>query len=194
MDDSRRGVAARSLLALFAAIVIALVSSSWPARADDRDVSRDVFRDVYVDRALGFSFSKPRFAPSLEPGASTVAVAISGAATHGFSPNLNVVVNNLKTTLDAYQALQKQELSSAGWNLLEQSKTTIHGTPALRTHARGSFRGLEIEYLAVTIVEENERVYVLTCTATTDQFPDLQAEFDRVASSFSLEPQRNANP
>ena len=160
-------------------ILIASLAIPTAARADDAG--------RYVDRARGFSFSMPRFAPSLDPDASTVAVAISGPTSDGFAPNVNVVVHNLDTTLDAYQQLQRQELSGVGWNVLEQSKTTIHGTPALRTHARGSFRGLEIEYLAVTIIKEDKRVYALTCTATTEQFPKFKDEFDRVAASFTLE-------
>jgi len=166
---------------VIAAIAIAALFGARAGEASDGD--------RYIDRNHLFSFSMPRFTPSEQKNASTVAVTLAAAASAGFAPNVNVVVHNIDTTLDAYQELQQQELSAVGWQLLEQSRITIDGTPTLRTHARGSTQGLEIEFLAVTILREGKKkAYVLTCTATTEQFPDFQAEFDRVISSFALEP------
>jgi hypothetical protein len=144
--------------------------------------------DRYVDQSLRFSFSKPRFTPSGEKDVTTVAVTLSGAPVGGFAPNVNVVVQNLETTLDAYQQLQLQQLKALGWAVVEQSQRQIVGQPALWTHARGSAQGLEVEFLAVARFPDGKKVFVLTCTTTTETFALYEAEFERVASSFVLEP------
>ena len=159
-------------------IVLLLGAQTVEANEDDR----------YVDATHHFSLSNPRFTPSDEMGVATVAVTFAAPATAGFAPNVNVVVHNLETTLDAYREIQRRELGAVGWQILEQSQQEIGGRPALRTRARGSVQGLEIDFLAVTLIKERKKAYVLTCTATTAQFPDFEAEFDRVVSSFTLEP------
>jgi hypothetical protein len=165
-------------LAVASLVLATLVASQADAGADD---------DRYVDRRLGFAFSKPQFTPSEEPKLTTVAVTLSGAPAGGFAPSVNVTVQNLETTLDAYQALQRREMKTIGWELIEQSRGQVGATPSLRTHGRGSLQGLEIEFLAIALIRDEEKVFVLTCTATTAQFPLYQAEFERVASSFVLQ-------
>jgi hypothetical protein len=159
--------------------VAALAGSHTASAADD---------DRFIDRSLGFSFSKPRFTPSEEKDAATVAVTLSGAPVGSFAPNVNVVVQNLETTLEAYQQLHLQQLKSIGWELVEQSHRQIDGKPALWTHARGSLQGLDVEFLAVAIIRDGKKMFVLTCTTTTEQFSSYEAEFERVISSFALEP------
>lgn len=143
---------------------------------------------LYVDRALGFSFSKPRFSPSEAPDVTTVAVTLSGAAEDSFAPNINVVVQNIETSIAAYRERQLQEMKSAGWQVIEQTPHQAGGRPSLRTHARGSVQGVDIEFLAVAVTRDEKKLFVLTCTATAAQFPLYRAEFERVASSFVLAP------
>jgi hypothetical protein len=140
-----------------------------------------------VDRTYGFSFSKPRFTPSDEKDAAAVVVTLAGPADGTFAPNLNLIVQNVETTLDDFAQLQLQQLKSIGWELIDQSRREIGGTPALRTHARGSLQGLEVEFLAVTIIRDGKKAFVLTCTATRDQFPTYAKEFERVSSSLAFE-------
>lgn len=142
---------------------------------------------LYVDRNYGFSFSMPRFTPSRERDVTTIAVTLSGSPIDGFSPNVNVMVQNIETTLEAFQKLQAEELRSVGWQVVEQAPTRVAGKPALRTHARGSLQGLEVEFLAVALIGSEKQVFVLTCTTTTSQFPRYAMEFDRVVSSFTLD-------
>jgi hypothetical protein len=142
----------------------------------------------YVDRSLGFSFSKPRFAPSDERGASTVAITLAGASMGSLAPSVNVVVQNLDTTIDAYALQQRAELKAIDWELLEQSHAKIGRWPALRTHARGSLQGREVEFLAIAAMRDEKQMFVLTCTAASTEFPRYAAEFERVVTSFSLEP------
>lgn len=142
----------------------------------------------YVDRSLGFSFAKPRFTDSDEMGASTVAVSLAGASRGSLAPSVNVVVQNLETTLDAYARQQRAELKAIDWELLEQSPTRIGERPALRTHARGSLNSQEVEFLAIATLRDGKRMFVLTCTVASAEFPLYAAEFERVVTSFSLEP------
>lgn len=173
-----RALLLRSLiLASFAFAAVAGAEPGTPA-SEDR----------YVDRALGFSFSKPRFSPSDAPEVTTVAVTLSGAPDGSFAPNVNVVVQNLGTSIAAYRERQLQEMKAAGWQVIEQTPQQAGGRPSLRTHARGSVQGVEIEFLAVAVTRDEKKLIVLTCTASTAQFPLYQAEFERVASSFVLAP------
>lgn len=165
-----------SLLTSFAIAILALPHN---AHADKQN--------RYVDRNHGFSFSVPRFAPSEEIGVTTVAITLSASPSGGFAPNVNVIVQNIKTDLDAFTQLQQRELKSIGWEVVEQSRRQVRGTPTLRTHARGSLQGQQVEFLSVTMIRRGKSVYVLTCTATQDQFPLYQMEFERVISSFVID-------
>jgi hypothetical protein len=142
--------------------------------------------DRYVDRGLGFSFSKPHFPVSDEKNLSIVPITLAGPPQGGFAPNVNVVVQNIETTLEDFKRTQAGELSSLGWEVVEHSIAPIAGKPSLRTRARGSVQGFEIEFLAVAIMREGKKAFVLTCTATKTQYPAYEAEFERVVSSFSL--------
>jgi hypothetical protein len=175
-----RALLLRSLFLALFAFAFAAVAGAEPAvpASEDR----------YVDRTLGFSFSKPRFSPSDVPGVTTVAVTLSGATDGSFAPNINVVVQNLETSIAAYREQQLQEMKAAGWQVIEQTPQQAGGRPSLRTHARGSVQGVEIEFLAVAVTRDQKKLFVLTCTATTAQFRRYQAEFARVASSFVLAP------
>lgn len=144
--------------------------------------------DRYVDRSFGFSFSKPNFTPSEEKDVTTVAITLAGSPVGSFAPNLNVVVQNVETTLDSYEKLQLEQLTAIGWEVLDHSRRQIGGKLALRTHARGSLQGLEVEFLAIAVIRDQKKAFVLTCTATSAQFPLYEAEFDRVVTSFALEP------
>jgi succinylglutamate desuccinylase len=93
-------------LASFAITILA----GPPAAAED---------ERYVDQNFGFSFTKPHFTPSEEKNVSTVAITLAGSQVGSFAPNVNVVVQNLETTLDAYEQLQREELKAVGWELLE---------------------------------------------------------------------------
>jgi hypothetical protein len=140
--------------------------------------------DRYVDRNFGFSFSKPHFAPSNELDITTVAITLADSPSGAFAPNINVIVQNVETNLDAYAHRQLEELESIGWEVVEQSRRQIGGTSALRTRARGSLQGMAVEFLAVAIIQNEKKAFVLTCTTTREQFPVYEAEFNRVAASF----------
>lgn len=143
--------------------------------------------ELYADRGLGFSFAKPRFAPPSESGAATVAVTLAGASKGTLAPSVNVIVENLDTTLDAYAQRQRGELQAIEWKLLEQVRSQIGDRPALRTHARGPLQGREVEFLAIAALRDGKQIVVLTCTAESADFPRYAAEFERVVTSFTLE-------
>lgn len=166
-------------LLLGTAIAFPVLSALPAVAADD---------DRHVDRSLGFSFSKPRFEPSEAPDLTTVAVTLAGAPVEGFAPNVNVLVQNVETTVAAYQQRQAAEMAAGGWELLEQKTIRAGGRPALRTHGRGSVQGVAVEFLAVATTRDDKRLFVLTCTTTVAQFPKHRAEFERVVASFLLEP------
>ena len=145
---------------VFTFFAIMALATVQPAHAGEHD--------RYVDQNFGFSFSKPRFIPSEKKDVTTVAVTLAGSPDGIFAPNLNVIIQNIEANLDAFAELQLQELQSIGWEIVEQSRRPIGGVPALRTHARGSLGGMEIEFLAVAIIQEEKKVLVLTCTATKE--------------------------
>lgn len=144
--------------------------------------------DRYVDSTLGFAFTKPRFPSPTAPGASTIAVTLSAPTVDGFAPNINVLVHELDLSLDDYQLRQRQELQASGWQVIELKPGKSGGRPSLRTHARGRLNGREMEFLAITMKRDAKTLVALTCTATAAQYPTYQAEFERVAASFVLEP------
>lgn len=144
--------------------------------------------DRYVDSTLGFAFAKPRFPHPTAPGATTIAVTLSAPTEGGFAPNVNVLVHDLDMSLDDYQLKQRQELQATGWQVIELKPGKSGGRPSLRTHARGRLNGREMEFLAITMKRDAKTLVVLTCTATAAQYPTYQAEFERVAASFVLEP------
>ena len=167
-----------------ASFTLALLASAQRSTADPAAAAGD----PYVDRSLGFSFSKPRFQTSDAKGASTVAVTLAGPAVTTLAPSINVVVQNLDTPLDAYAQRQRAELEALHWELIEQTPSQIGNRAALRTHARGPLQGRQVEFLAIAATPDGRRMFVLTCTAESSEFPRYAAEFERVVGSFSLEP------
>jgi hypothetical protein len=165
-------------IALLASAIAMLGRSPTASAAGD---------DRYVDRTFGFSFSRPHFTPSDREGVTTVAVSLAGPQVGAFAPSVNVVVQNLDTTIDAWEQRQQGELKSIGWELLDHSRTQVGEMPALRTHARGPMQGQLVEFLAIALIR-SKQVMVLTCMASAEQFPLYKSEFDRVVASFAAGP------
>lgn len=142
--------------------------------------------DRYVDSKWGFVFEKPALPMEGDPNGATVVVTLSGTPSDGFAPNVNVLVQHTAQTLAAYRDQQRREMSFAGWELLEQTLSEDGGEPFLRTHARGAFGGQAVEILAITRRRSDGKLFVLTCTASPDQFPGFRASFERTLASFEL--------
>lgn len=147
-------------------------------------VSTHVVAGEYVDTANGFRLDSPDFGAVQTLGAQVLTIA--GPPEKGFSPNCNVQIQVMGGTLDEYEELSLRQFESAGWSMIEASRLTVDGKPAVRWHYRGSMRGVDFEWLSVA-VERSGQFLLLTCTALKEHYAKSAELFERTTASFRVE-------
>jgi hypothetical protein len=113
--------------------------------------------------------------------------------TARFRPNCNVVVEPLPAgvTLDQYTeaALTTLGQATVDFRPEERGAGQLGGTPA--TVLTSSFTLPQLEGTRVRVLQyaalPSDRAYVVTCTATEDQFATYRARFEAIAASFSFD-------
>lgn len=119
-----------------------------------------------------------------------VAVLYIGAGkTGGFTPSMNLAVEETQLTLDAYTELAQ---SYHG----EQAQTTVRSLGTLETRT-GVARVLQIDrltqwgevrFLQAVVVSEG-KAYVLTATSLKEEYVKYQPEFFQAIQSFTVNPE-----
>jgi hypothetical protein len=139
---------------------------------------------VYQDSVYGFSINAPAF-PAAGKGANVVPVVMMAPADEGFSSNVNVSVQTVAVSRDAYRDLSTAQFKQAGWKVNAQRNATVSGKDAIFWDYEGTQGGKELRWLALTVVD-TDRVYIITCTALKEAFPKYEKEFQACLNSFRL--------
>lgn len=142
-------------------------------------------RPSYNDPALGFSLEAPRF-PA--PASTQVVVPIvfsAPSARVGFTSNVNVNIQPIKTDRDAYLAISRREMDQRGFTMNEVTERTVSGRPASLLDYQGRIRGESLRFLALAVIDK-ERVILVTCAASAADFPALEPEFRACLDSFKM--------
>lgn len=139
---------------------------------------------TYVDHRYGFAIEAPDF-----PGSGTTPVvmplAMSGPAKDGFSSNVNVMVQRVKTTRDAYRRQTHGQFKAAGFTVNEDRDVRVSGKNALWFDYEGQRQGKALRWLALTVID-TDRVLLITCTCPKSRFDAHKATFTKCLESFRL--------
>jgi hypothetical protein len=176
MRISTLGVALGSLV-LGAAL--ALAASDLLARP-----SRQTKPSVYWDTRYGYSITPPAF-PKGEEKTSGLTATFFAPARGGFSPNLGVMVQNVKMSAEEYRDLSRSQFKQANFNVLSETAKKVSGKDAFLWEYEGKAGERELRWMGLAVID-TERVYLVTATAPKSEFKTLAGEFKASLDSFSL--------
>jgi hypothetical protein len=164
---TRRHIA--SLCLLFVALVL-FTAQTKPAAS------------LYTDTNYKFSMSPPNLGTSKT---SATPVVFSGPAANGFAPNVNIIVQFVKTNRAAYLADAVGSMPSMGGKLVGTKELQVSGKDAAVIEYRATLAGKDLHFLAMFVVAD-DRVYLITCTALDESFKEAQPAFQAALDSFKV--------
>ena len=138
----------------------------------------------FRDSEFGFAVSAPSLGAPAE-GGSVMRLMVAGSTEDGFAANLNVVVQRIKTTRDAFVEVSESQFKGAGLRVISKENRVVSGRPAALIEYEGKMNGQSMHWLALAVVLP-DRVLLATCTATPASFPRKEKEFRRSLDSFRL--------
>jgi hypothetical protein len=139
------------------------------------------------DADYGYSLSLPKFPGAPAVGTGMMRLSVAGPPESGFAPNVNVMVQELKTTREEFTALSRNQVVAAGGKVLSTSNREVGGRPAVLFEYEAPMQGQTLHFLQMAVVLP-ERVLLVTCTALGARFAQQAPEFRRVLDSFKLQP------
>ena len=149
-------------------------------------VSSAALATDFHDTQYGFSLTPPSFGTPQE-GQSVVRLAVSGPPENGFSPNVNVTVQSIKTRREAFVELSESQFKAAKFTIHSKQSRLVSGRPAVLFDYEGSFGGPNLHFLALAVVLP-ERVLLVTCTSLASSYSTYERDFKRSIDSFTLSP------
>ncbi len=143
----------------------------------------------YVDSVEGFSLGPPASAQRLKERA--VVATFPVGVDDGFVSNINVIVDPVKKTRDEYMVASfndlKQTNPGAKYNSILKIEVSGKEAELLDFEANmGAAPKRRLRFLELVVVDD-DRVYLVTCTAPLDSFAAHEAEFRKCIDSFKLE-------
>jgi hypothetical protein len=166
----------------FSALLILLAISRTAATAFSRP--ERLPSSSYTDGVHGFSIRPPEF-PIDPQGINVTPVMFFAAPENGFSSNVNVGVQKVSMTADAYYDLSIKQFKTAGLTVNSDSRTKVSGKDAIRLDYEGTLQGRELRWLALAVVEK-ERVILVTATSPKASFEKYEKQFRACLDSFKL--------
>ena len=140
---------------------------------------------VWKDPEYGFTLVPP-------PGwtlsdTATAQVSMSAPESqNGFAANINVMVQSAPgVTLDQYAEKSLEQAHRYKGKLQSQKDVEAHGRKGRQLHLTATVKDRQLEILS-TFYIINNRVYLITATASPDSFKDYLPVFEANAKSFKL--------
>lgn len=140
----------------------------------------------FRDADYGYTLAVPAFAKPAE-GQAVARLFVSAPPDGGFASNINVSVQRLKTTRDAYLELSEAQFRAAGLRIRSKENRSVSGRPAILLDYEGTMDGHALRWLALAVVL-SDRVILATCTATAASFEKVEPEFRKSLGSLKLSP------
>ena len=121
--------------------------------------------------------------PAAPPGVQQLVLTMSLPPDDtGFAANVNVMRQPWADTLDAYDDLTDAQLDQMGWRVTERE--ALEGE--LRYRYEGAFQGRPLRWSARAVPGDGV-VFLVTATATPEQWERSGAQLDRSVESFEPE-------
>jgi hypothetical protein len=140
----------------------------------------------YTDAVNGFSMSVPAFAEARQERA--VVVIFQALPEDGFTPNVTVMIDPVKTTREEYLKASEAAIDANNprANKREARMLKVSGKDAMVLDFDAGMGGRRLRFVQLVVIAE-DRVYVVTCTAPVETFGNYQAQFQKCVDSFRLE-------
>jgi hypothetical protein len=140
-------------------------------------------RSVYADATYGFTIQAPAFGKAA--AVSVIPVQMFGPAEDGFASNVNVMVQNVKTTRADFKKQSAEEFKAGGLKVASEKDLTVSGKDAVQWTCEGKAMNKDLGFVVLAVIDA-DRVYLVTCTALKEAMPKLQNEFLACVGSFAL--------
>ncbi len=138
-------------------------------------------KTTVLDEHVGYRLQAPDFQGRYS---QQMRIVLYGPVSLGFAPNVNVTLQ-AASTRKAYIKLSRSGLEAAGLTIDSQSELTVSGRDAVMWKYHGQMQGRELAFLGLAVMGE-DRVYLVTCTATPKQFQEQETAFENCLKSFEL--------
>jgi hypothetical protein len=135
--------------------------------------------NLLVFRENGFSIKPLEGDPGQQ---NYVALMMFLPASDAFSANVNVVMRPYQQTINDYVALTKKQFDKMGWRLLKAPR--IDKTSAVFEYS-GKMQGRGMHWYTKTVLRGN-KVYLVTATATEEQWTSVSGKLKACVDSFQL--------
>lgn len=139
---------------------------------------------AYTNGVYGFSLTPPVFAKA-DPDSVTQPAMFVAPAKNGFASNLGVMVQSVKMTLDDYMKLSRDQFTQGGLKVLAETKQKVSGREAVLWEYEGSAQGRKLRFMAEAVAD-GDRIFLLTGTATRDEYEAVAKEFRASLDSFRI--------
>jgi hypothetical protein len=158
--------------------VLALAATDGLARQD-----KAATPSRYTNGAYGFSIQPPGV-PRAAKDSVLQAAMFFAPAREGFAANLNVMVQEVKMSLDQYCTLSKGQFKQAGFKVLSEARKKVSGRDAVLWEYEGELQGRGMKWCSLAVAD-TDRVYLVTGTSSVDD-DALSKEFKASLESFKL--------
>ena len=161
-----------------AGAVLALAATEGFARQD-----KAARPSAYTNGVYGFSIQPPAF-PRPEKDSSLQAAMFFAPARDGFAANLNVMVQEVKMSLDDYAKMSMGQFKQAGIKVVSEARKKVSGRDALLLEYEGRLNNRALKWIALAVAD-GDRIYLIT--GTSEPADDAAArEFKASLESFKL--------
>lgn len=141
---------------------------------------------TYTDPANGFAMAVPTLG-EIKQERMVLTIFQGLPEADGFTPNVTVAVDPVKTTRDDYVKATAETLAKTNPKATIRSwrQLTVSGKDAEAVDYDANMAGRRLRFLQLMVFAD-DRVYVVTCTAPVESFPTYAAPFEKCVDSFTL--------
>ena len=116
----------------------------------------------------------------------------SSPPTDGDTINVNVIVNRASTTRADWVARSKKEFGEVGFTTIAERNLSVNGWDAVEIEYSGALEGNDFHWLSLSVIT-NDRVYLVTCTASAPAYAAAEKEFRACLQSFAVDAAKPAS-
>ena len=175
----RGGVRRRAVRKAIGLMTLGLVASSLVLAAQ-----KPGNHATYTDPNYGFTIQAPRFAKAAT--GSVAPVMMYAPAEDQFASNVNVLVQNVTMSRQAYRDLSVRQFEQLGYKTISERLLTVAGKDAILWDNQATMGGKPMRFLSLAVID-TKRVYLITGTAPLEKFAKYEAAFRGSLMSFRLD-------
>jgi hypothetical protein len=146
---------------------------------------------TYANPTYGFTLRAPGF-EEIPAGEQATVAMFFAPPKDGDTTNVNVIVNRTSTTRPDWVARSKKEFTEVGFTLLDERNRSVNGWDAVEIEYSGTLDGNSFHWLSLSVIT-NDRVYLVTCTASPPAYAAAEKDFRACLQSFAVDAAKPAS-